>query len=103
MTSYDHLGITYNQTRQAEARIITALFKALDLPHSSILADIGAGICACMARLVPPRGKKSAEQSSATILTLPNVNRRIDRDQNYWPLSVLSNSVMFQSIGYACK
>jgi hypothetical protein len=59
MTSYDHLGITYNQTRQAEARIITALFKALDLPPSSILADIGAGICARIARLVPPRRKRA--------------------------------------------
>lgn len=43
MATYDRLGTDYDHTRQADARITTALLAALDLPHASRLVDVGAG------------------------------------------------------------
>jgi ubiquinone/menaquinone biosynthesis C-methylase UbiE len=43
MTTYDRIGTGYADTRQADARITTALLAALDLPAASTLVDVGAG------------------------------------------------------------
>jgi ubiquinone/menaquinone biosynthesis C-methylase UbiE len=43
MTLYNSIGKNYNATRHADKRIVAELISWLDLPYSSIIADIGAG------------------------------------------------------------
>ncbi len=43
MTLYDSIGKKYNQSRQADLRIIDRLIDLLDLPTGSLIADLGAG------------------------------------------------------------
>ncbi len=43
METYDLIGTNYNITRQADPRITRAIIRALDLPQSSTIVDIGAG------------------------------------------------------------
>ena len=40
---YDQIGLTYNNTRVADARIVARLVELLDLPAGSTIVDIGAG------------------------------------------------------------
>lgn len=43
MTTFDSIGITYNNTRQADERIVDRIMALLNLPAGSQIADIGAG------------------------------------------------------------
>ena len=40
---YDSIGVGYTQHRQADERIVDALYSLLNLPPDSVVADIGAG------------------------------------------------------------
>jgi ubiquinone/menaquinone biosynthesis C-methylase UbiE len=40
---YDKIGTTYNQTRKADARIISRIVELLNLPVGSRILDVGAG------------------------------------------------------------
>jgi len=40
---YDEIGKTYSQTRMADARITSAIIRALDLATPSTIVDVGAG------------------------------------------------------------
>ena len=43
MTVFDTIGKTYNNTRQADERIVAGIIKLVNLPLGSQIADIGAG------------------------------------------------------------
>ena len=43
MTLYNSIGQNYNQTRQADSRIVDRLVSLLSLPEGSTIADVGAG------------------------------------------------------------
>jgi len=43
MTLFDSIGRTYDNTRQADERIVAQLIRLLDLEHGSTIADVGAG------------------------------------------------------------
>jgi len=43
MTLYNHIGKGYNNTRQADPKIVKQLISLLDLPQGSTIADVGAG------------------------------------------------------------
>ncbi|MGD8836950.1 MAG: class I SAM-dependent methyltransferase, partial [Desulfobacteraceae bacterium] len=43
MTIFDTIGVTYDDTRQADRRIVARIASLLNLPAGSQVADIGAG------------------------------------------------------------
>ena len=43
MVLYDSIGQNYSQTRSSDPRIAATLLKILSVPHTSTIADIGAG------------------------------------------------------------
>ena len=44
MPVYDSIGKEYSKTRVPDLRIVNKIIELLNLPKSSIIADIGAGI-----------------------------------------------------------